>query len=345
MKYIAFTVKGLEAIAVDELKNCLPDVEILECVDKQIIFSTDVLIKELLVLSTIDDICLSIGKLEGLPKDNTACKEIGKFLVNINWQKYVAFLRELRAVETAKFSLTIATLKTKYSSNVAIEKISTYVSQKLNWKYCSRDHTNLDIRVIINKNVAIIGVRIFRESLHHRRYKTAAKAGSLRPTIAAAMLWLVTRRKSSQHIVDNFCGSGTILCEALLKGNKIAGGDIDKESVQNTVKNLNNIKEGDYNIKCLDARRTDWKAKSFDCAISNLPWGKQIEVERMTTLYADVIREYHRILKPSGEICLLGMKPDFLVSQIRKIFGYENIRTYRLGYIGQNPYIILGASN
>src|SRR3989304_2736767 len=61
----------------------------------------------------------------------------------------------------------------------------------------------------------------------------------------------------------------------------------------------------DTNLKVVDATHTNWSNGCFDCAISNLPWGKQVEINHITSLYAGTMKEYQRILKPDGKLCLI----------------------------------------
>lgn len=96
----------------------------------------------------------------------------------------------------------------------------------------------------------------------------------------------------------------------------------------------------DEKIKVLDALTTHWPDSFFDCAISNLPWDKQIKVSSITNLYAGAIKEYARILKPNGKLCAIITKPDLFVKYVKKYFPMKNISQLKIGLLGQTPTII-----
>lgn len=341
MKYIAFFVKGLQPIVSRELHTTVPDIEVHDKTEKHIVFSTQQPAVQLTSFRTIDDVCIYLGELSNLPAGGLGLQLIGECILESDLSEPFSVIQELRSVRMGTFSITASAYKTQYSADTIVENVSSRIERKSGWKYIPREHTNVDFRIVVSGGHVFVGVRVAAISLHHRKYKTAYKKGSLRPTIAAAMVFAATGVNQNLQVVDNFCGSGTILCEAVLLGHTVAGGDIDSESAANARRNLKNAGVPYAPIKSLDATKKNWPYGHFDCAISNLPWGKQIKTDAMTTLYANAINEYKRILKPRGTLCLLGMKPNFLMSAMKKVFGYNHIQTFQLGYIGQNPTMIV----
>lgn len=81
------------------------------------------------------------------------------------------------------------------------------------------------------------------------------KMGMLPPKLAQIMINLAepNLERPCKTIYDPFCGSGTILMEALLQGKKAIGSDIDQVAVDGTIKNLNWLVENFANIS-LDLR-------------------------------------------------------------------------------------------
>jgi 23S rRNA G2445 N2-methylase RlmL len=176
----------------------------------------------------------------------------------------------------------------------------------------------------------------------HRAYKQVSKPGSLRPTVAAAMVYVATRFRGSLSVVDNFCGSGTILCEAAATGNTVSGGDIDAESVNMTVSNLKNVVAClDPHIRVLDAVKTGWPDASFDCAISNLPWGKQVSLHSIAALFEGMIKEYSRIVRKHGVVCVLTPRHEPLIKYARKYMAGCHITQIPVSFTGQSPKIIM----
>ena len=79
------------------------------------------------------------------------------------------------------------------------------------------------------------------EDYGRRDYQRPArdeKVGMVPPKVAQAMLNLATPLKPLDYILDPFCGSGTILQEAILMGYRAIGSDIEQKMIENSEKNL-----------------------------------------------------------------------------------------------------------
>lgn len=311
-KYIAFTVKGLETIACGEIKG-----KIVEQGTKKIIFETD---DELRVrqLRTVDDVGYFLGSRKVKSAD-----EIVDLVKLINLAK---------AKPTDKFSLTLSFSRAGSIDKAELtQRLVKTTSSYYGWQYLERDHSWFDLRLFLDKDDLFLSVRVTEKPLFHRQWRQASIKGALRPTIAAAMVRWASSGRSGLRLVDNFCGCGTILAEARAMGQEVHGGDIDREAVAAARVNLPG-----KDVREQDGLKTSWPENYFDLAVSNLPWNKQIKTESVTRLYREALAEYQRIVKPSGQICLLVGKPELLI----KLAGVK-AKTVRLGYLGQNPTIVL----
>lgn len=338
MKYIAYLTKGLEEAAELEIRKLISGILIDEVGDKRIVFQTDQDPKSLLNLKTVDDIGILIARLENV--ENLG--QIAAIFDDFDLTDIKNFIQTIRDIEQDFFSLTVGIVSSPVKSSELITSLEKFISQKYNWDFVERDHSNFDIRIFIDHKQVYVSVRLTKESLYNRSYKKESNPGSLKPSIAAAMVLLATNDQQSLKMVDNFCGSGTILCEAQLTGNQVFGGDINPESVETTKRNLANLGyHYEERIKILDATKTNWSDNYFDLAISNLPWDKQIEISSVTDLYDRSIKEYVRILKPNGVICALVSKPELFIKWAKKYKTNAKIVSYRVGLLGQNPTIVL----
>lgn len=338
MKYIAYVTKGLEAVTKLELQQKLGAVSIEEIEDKRVIFETSSGFDDLIKLKTVDDLGVLIGKIPKI-KDSS---ELISLLSEEPLQKVRDFVKNFREVNDKSFSITVSVAKSSLKTLEISSRVRDHLANNLGWEHIGLDRTNFDIRIFIDGKQAYTSVRLTKESLHNRVYKNLSKPGSLKPTVAASMVILATNFQKSLKIVDNFCGSGTILCEAYLLGNDVWGGDIDPESVTLTRTNLGNLYfRYEDRINVLDARSTKWPENYFDCAISNLPWDKQIEVKSITDIYENSIKEYLRILKPTGTLCAIVTKPELFVKYIKKFKPDAKIKSIKIGLLGQNPTIVI----
>ena len=347
-KFIAYCTKGLERIVQEEIAEKISDAKVIEVQDKRIIFESNEEYKKLTTLKTVDDLGLFISKIEKVEHFDTLINHV----LAIDFIEIKQTLQRYRKIQDDTFSLTVGSVGVKNFSAASVkQRLVKEIGEMYQWQYTGMDHTNFDVRVFVDHCTAYISVRLTKESLYVRSYKQMVKPGSLKATIAAAMVMLAMEiaspcrggvRNNRNIVVDNFCGSGTILCEALSLGYHVYGGDIDPDSVLITKNNLQHVaSKNPEHIKLLDAAKTNWQSNFFDYAISNLPWDKQIPVKSITNLYRGCLEEYRRIMIQHGTICLLVTKPELLIKHAKNIFSEAQIETIPISFQGQQPTIVI----
>lgn len=330
--------KGLKHITENELAERLRRPEIIETSEKFVIFSAqDESLKEFASLRTADDVhvvCNRFRDVSQLDEDFV--------LQSLSLDRLESAIHEVQRLRKVgrTFSVTVSKFKNDLIDTESLQsKIASLVVKWTSREYTPRDHTNLDVRVHVESSSFFYSCRLPRFSLYNRSYRTCEMEGSLRPPIAASLCRLADSRKGAR-IVDNFCGTGTILCEAISVGLEPYGGDISEESVSCAQQNLRNISAyAAERVRVLDARSTKWPSKYFDCAISNYPWGKQSALDKVVDLYSKSIEEYARILKDRGTLVLLGVNPELMAKHLRKNFPSHEISQTRIGFLGETPWI------
>lgn len=215
------------------------------------------------------------------------------------------------------------------------------------YKYTELIRDNLDVRVVINKEIAFIALRLMNKPLSdYREYKHFEYRGGLKNTIAYSMIYLLTQNidlKSKKYsLVDNFCGSGTILLEAYHCGISTFGSDIDEKAAIMTKQRLKAVgcKNDNCNIYKQEATKTNWHSSQFDFVASNLPWDNQHQITKVSELYKNTLQEYKRILKNDYRMAFICHKPEIFIKYIKMIFGEVNINRIDLSLHGQNPSIV-----
>lgn len=340
MKFIAYTIKGIEKLAAEEIEKTVPEAEILKIEEKAVIFESQISkFPEMTSLTTVDDIGLLVGEIEYTDKTNHA--ELTAAIDELNFEPARKSIIKHRSFKTSKFSLTVSLPRVQNLNSIKFkDDYAKHFAEQNGLEYLPTDHTNFDIRVFLGDKICV-SVRLTAESLHKREYKEFAKRGSLRPTVAAALINIATRLGAKGKLVDNFCGSGTILAEGYLKGFEIYGGDIDSGSVTLTKQNLKNLDfENEENIRVQDATKTDFEDNQFDLAISNLPWGKQVQVDAFTNLIKLSLIEYKRILKKENVLVILSKHPEIVIEEAEKVFKSPEISTLEISMVGQQPVIV-----
>jgi len=145
------------------------------------------------------------------------------------------------------------------------------------------------------------------------------KSGMLPPKLARIMINL-SGAKTDQTLLDPFCGSGTVLTEALLMGfDNIIGSDLSEKAIADSKTNIAWTRENselgikNYELLQTDARELDDKLEktNIDAIVTEPYLGKPLsgkerrsELEgqayELGKLYTNAFKAFHKILKPNG---------------------------------------------
>ena len=137
----------------------------------------------------------------------------------------------------------------------------------------------------------VAGVRVSDVRMRQHGGRDDERRGALRPTVAAAMVGLAGKARGV--LVDPCCGSGTILGEATSAGWHAVGGDIDPTALRSAIRNVQ--APGAVPVALADARRLPIADGAAGACVSNLPFGRQFQVEGdPTAWFAAVLGEMTR---------------------------------------------------
>lgn len=199
----------------------------------------------------------------------------------------------------------------------------------------------LEIVLIKGNNEFLLGrtlaVQPFKD-LSARDYGRPARddmSGMLPPKLAQIMINL-GRKKSSQAnfseltLLDPFCGSGTILSEALLMGfDNLIGSDLSEKAVSDSKKNLDwiarkfSVVSKNLKISQIDVTRIsqELQNESVDLIVTEPYLGPQrgkIDLHEVITelgsLYSKALAEFRRLLKKGGQVVIIF--PIFLKYEV-----------------------------
>jgi tRNA G10 N-methylase Trm11 len=177
---------------------------------------------------------------------------------------------------------------------------ATIARQHPRWRF--DDPSDLELWAVEYQPGKIIaGYRASDGRMRRHDGRAEERSGALRPTIAAAMVSLAG--KPADALLDPCCGSGTILSEAIDAGwARVYGADIDPGAVEIARRNARGAR-----ICAGDARNINLDDESVDACVSNLPFGKQYDVQGdMDTWLRAVLSELARVTKSGGRDVLLA---------------------------------------
>ncbi|MFH1745041.1 MAG: DNA methyltransferase [bacterium] len=178
-------------------------------------------------------------------------------------------------------------------------------------------------KLLIGKTSA---VQPFKE-LSKRDYGRPARddrSGMLPPKLAQIMINLSGADLKNKILLDPFCGSGTILTEALLAGfENLIGSDISEKAISDTKKNIEWIKQNSdttnlkkihlqlFNINATEISRK-LKPNSVDIIVTEPYLGQQRgkvdlqkQIKELEILYSRALKEFKKIIKNNGRIAII----------------------------------------
>jgi putative N6-adenine-specific DNA methylase len=182
---------------------------------------------------------------------------IMKLAEKIEWNKMFSLDQTFAITSTVSKSMINNSL---YASQVLKDGIADYFRAKFG-KRPNVETVNPDVRfnLFIEKDNAVLSLDTSGESLHKRGYRLLAGEAPMQETLAAAIIRL-SKWDGEKPMLDCMCGSGTILCEALMHYCRIPAQILRKNF-------------GFFHLP--DFKRSDWEKlkDEADSKIRSLPKG------------------------------------------------------------------------
>lgn len=336
VRCVAFTTKGLEDIAIEELLAVVPNAAPVSDRPKVVRFQTTGSLDVLARLRCFDDVIVEVGVA-------TPGQELDDNDLAAGIAEARAVIEGLRPIGE-ELSITVSAIRRDRAAvRTREQRIVDIASAATGLVHRAEGRSAFDVRVQVDGDTELVGVRLFDRPLADLRpSRRVHRLGGLRPTIAAAMVRLATSRGHAT-VWDPFCGSGTILIEALDLGHAVRGSDIDPEAVEATKRNIRacgHAAEGFVTVADV-LTPAAWERPRPDlCLVSNMPWNKQIPVERRTPLHRAVGAALASLATAGCPVVLLTTDPKPILSAARRSgLGTDAVQR-RLGFAGQTPTLV-----
>lgn len=214
--FVALCAIGAERILGNEIKKL--GYKLVSNAAGQVSFSgdDDAMYLANLCLRTSDRIYLQLAEYKASNFD-----DLFEGIYQITWEKY--FFKNVR-VTVDKVRTHDSQLDSEHTvQSMAHKAIYTRLGDVWHINNLPESGDEVSVRIYIEKDVVRVLLDTSGEALHKRGYRTSGGIAPLRETTAAVLLQeLMWRRKTP--LVDPFCGSGTIITEALLYAYNVAPG-------------------------------------------------------------------------------------------------------------------------
>ena len=335
----AFVTHGIEGIAAQEIRDAFYlNAHAVTERRKVILFSTAGKLTALKRLRTVDDVC-------AVAFTDESAAELPGFLKRLDAVDIESLVRAAGRQDSfdGTFSVTISAARSPLGATAELEPaVRNAIEQRYGWQGCVETRGSADVRVFCDGAWALVGLRIFDQPLSHRDYRITHVPGALRPPVAAALVRIACPDNAHHRVWDPFCGSGTILCEAFLAGHEVRGTDIDDDAVAAACHNLGTLDRalpGHVELADSTAVKTWQRHAQADVVVTNLPWGKQISIERKQKLYGAIQDGIADLLQRGGRVVLLTTEPERTYSRLRRL-KTVSVAEHRIGLLGQSPTIV-----
>jgi 23S rRNA G2445 N2-methylase RlmL len=336
--YYVMTMPGLETVAFSEIRRQVPGAELIKFSRGIALFRTAEPPIKLLELRTVEDVFVTVAHITGLGHGRDALRVLHSATLHADLAGALSLWRRThhgrqpstwRVVSQKQGSHEFRRVDAGNAVGDALRRALPRGMRAV------EDDADVEFWLWLNGSEALLGLRLSDATMRHRTYKQEHLPASLRPTVAAAM-GLLSCPTAEDIVLDPLCGAGTLLTERVLLGplKEALGGDIRKEAVVMARRNVQAARVK-ADVRVWDARSLPLDAESVTRILTNLPFGKQIGThEANTKLYADLAREFGRVLASNGILVTLTSE-DRLWETVLRDSGWRIVKKVVLVILGQ----------
>jgi len=362
-QYFARVTAGLEQVAWQDIARRL-DVQLDGFGHRRVDFRYGGPPAPLLDLRCVDDVYVFVARLAGLDHTRASLARLTGKLAQADFGPALAAVGVARALpDRPSYRVTASHLGRRNYSRYDVEgAVEAALAGRLPWKFVPNDPEEdepvLDVRVLLEDDWALVGLRLGATPLHRRSYKIASGPGSLKAPVAYC-LCLLAGLASGDVALDPACGAGTILAEALslAPGGVLIGGDVEQAAL---VLAQLNLRAAAAPVRIIDATTTldphaeppsvvlyqgdaraiPLAAGSVDAVVSNLPWGQQVSVDAdIAQLYAAILGAIVQVLAPRGQVVLLTDQAEAMQAALAMHPALRLVSSFPISLFGRHPTI------
>jgi 23S rRNA G2445 N2-methylase RlmL len=344
--YLAQTQPGFEAIAADEIEQLegarIHGTRSVGDKNGMVLFDYPGDALDLFELRTIEDLFVVLATLDRPPTSREALKLLEATALRATTvEPALALVRQLAPGRGGKGKLRFRVVarqvgQTAYRRVDAQRAVERGIVQRGDHRWQVVEEGAVELWLTLLPSEAILALRLSDERMRHREYKLEHMPASLRPSAAAALVWL-TRPADDDVFLDPMCGAGTTLIERAHMGRYrlLLGGDVREEALAVALANVG-PRYKPIELRQWDARSLPIDAGSVSAAAVNLPFGRQIgSPDENRALYPAFLREAARVLRPGARLIALTGDRRTFEDALRRVGKLERRAAYPVLLLGQ----------
>ncbi len=355
MLYLAHTQPGFEAIAAEELTERLDGASVTttrRISDKNgaVFFRFAGDPAELVQLRTVEDVFGVVATWEDLDPGFAALRQLADRVSRSTG--FEAAIRQARQIAPGRGGhgrhrfrvISRQVGRASYRRSDAQHAVERAIAGRQDHRWQLVDEGGLEFWLTMWPEAAeaVLALRLSDANTRHRGFIHEHMPASLRPSAAAALVWL-TRPAIDDTFLDPMCGSATVLIERALAGRyrRLIGGDIDERALAAARRNIG-TRYQPLDLHEWDARRLPLDAGSISACAVNLPFGTQIgSTDENRQLYPAVAREVARVMRSGGRWVALSGDAAALTLLMRDERMFTMCATHSVMLLGHRARIVV----
>ncbi len=350
--YLVQTQPGFEAIAAEEIAGRLDGAFLRgtrAVADKNgmVLFEYAGDVRDLLALRTIEDLFVVVAALPKPPPTIAALRLLKDTAAAMPVEPGLQIARQIVPGRGGRGKLRFRVVarqvgRAAYRRVDAQRAVERAIAARADHQWRLEQEGALEFWLTLLPDEALLALRLSDEQMRHRDYKLEHLPASLRPTAAAALVWL-TRPADDDVFLDPMCGAGTILIERAHAGRyaQLLGGDAREQAVAVTLANIG-PRYKPIEVRHWDARKLPLDSASISAAAVNLPFGVQFgSIEENRMLYPAFLREAARVLRPGARLAALTGDTRTFDESLRRASGLARRAFYPVRVLGRPAGVYL----